>query len=111
MLCVLAPAATLLSGCPAGIYGSVIKPGQVAAIVRGKTTKAQLTELLGDPDQTTDLGNDREEWLYIQQNIAHHSNWLHSTKSGFWVVFNKNIVEAYGERNTVKDESPRWWSF
>lgn len=111
MLVVLVPVATMLSGCPAGTYGSVVEPEQVAAIVRGKTTKAQLLEALGDPDETTDLGNGKEELLYIQQTVAHHSNWLHSTKSGFWVILSKGVVEAFGERATVPDESHRWWSF
>ncbi len=111
MLVLLLPAATMLSGCPAGTYGSVVSPEQVAAIVRGKTSKEQLLEVLGDPDKVTNLDSGQEEWLYIQQTVTYHGTWLHSRKSGFWVIFNNNIVEAFGHRATLPDESPRWRSF
>jgi outer membrane protein assembly factor BamE (lipoprotein component of BamABCDE complex) len=111
LLAVLTPSATLLSGCPAGVYGNVVKPEQIAAIQRGSTSKARLIDMLGSPDRAVDLGDGREEFWYIKRTVANHSSWLYSTKSGFWVVFNHNIVEAYGERNTVKDDNSHWSFF
>lgn len=111
LLWVLAPLAATLPGCPGGTYGSVIEPEQKAAIVRGKTTKEELLDELGRPDQTTDLGGDREELLYVRETIANHGNWMNSNKTAFWVIINKNVVEAFGERRTPQSPSYIKWPF
>jgi outer membrane protein assembly factor BamE (lipoprotein component of BamABCDE complex) len=104
VLIILAPTAAILPGCPAGTYGSVITPEQLAVIVRGKTTKAELLSLLGDPDEVKNLGGGREEWSYVRATISTHYNfgsYGNSTKTETWFMLTNNIVEAYGERDTI----------
>ena len=114
MLVILFPMATIISGCPAGTYGSVISPEQRAAIVRGKTTKEEVLRQLGYPDQTIDIGGGKKELSYIQETVASRANyggWGNSTKSQFWIILNNNVVEAFGERSTSKSPSYIKWPF
>jgi outer membrane protein assembly factor BamE (lipoprotein component of BamABCDE complex) len=101
---ILAPAAAVLPGCPAGTYGSVITPGQMAVIVRGKTTKAELLSLLGEPDDVKNLGGGKEEWSYVRATVGTHYNfgsYGNYTKTETWIILKSNIVEAYGEREAI----------
>lgn len=106
---VLLPAATVLSGCPAGTYGSIISPAQVATITRGRTTKAELLRTLGEPDKATQLALGQEELCYVREIIAPHSSWLTSQKTEFWVLLDHNVVVAFGERDTR--DSPEYFKF
>jgi outer membrane protein assembly factor BamE (lipoprotein component of BamABCDE complex) len=110
MLAVLTPAAAMLAGC-AGSYGSVIEPEKVAAIIRGKTTKADVLTALGDPDKTTDLGGGKEEFSYVRENVANHGNWFHSDNKALWILFKNNTVEAFGERATIESPKRIGWPF
>ena len=100
----LVPSAAILPGCPAGTYGSVITPEQMAVIVRGKTTKAELLSLLGEPDDVKNLGDGKEELSYVRATVGTHYNfgsYGNYTKTETWIILKNNIVEAYGERDTI----------
>lgn len=104
MFFVLLPAVSLISGCPKGIYGSVITQEQMAVIVRGKTTKAELINLIGEPDEVKNLGGGKEEFSYVRATVGTHYNfgsYGNYTKTEFWVILKNNIVEAFGERDTI----------
>ena len=104
LLIILAPVATIIPGCPAGTYGSIIELGKQAQIVLGKTTKAQLIQLLGNPDDSRNLGAGKEELAYVRKTISDHYNFFgygNSKKTEFWIVLKNGIVEAYGERATM----------
>jgi predicted secreted protein len=111
MLAIAAELAATLSGCQSAGAGARVKPEEQAAIVNGKTTKQELLQRLGDPDQISDLGNGKEEMIYLRENVSAHRNWFHPTYSGFWVVLKDNTVEAYGERTTMPDQGYRLWPF
>ena len=102
----LVATAVMLSGCPMGTYGSVIKPEQKAAIVKGKTTKVELLRELGNPDQTVDLGGGKEEMSYIREAITSYGIRATSENTEFWILINKEVVEDFGERPTTK--SPKY---
>jgi len=104
LLIIFAPAAAMLSGCPKGIYGSVVTLEQMRVIVRGKTTKAELLNLLGEPDETKNLGFGKEELSYVRSTVGTHYNfgsYGNYKKTEFWILLKNNIVEAYGERDTL----------
>jgi outer membrane protein assembly factor BamE (lipoprotein component of BamABCDE complex) len=104
VLIILAPTAAILPGCPAGTYGSVITPDQLAVIVRGKTTKAEVLSVLGEPDDVKNLGGGKEELSYVRATIGTHYNfgsYGNYTKTETWIILKNNIVEAYGERDTI----------
>lgn len=107
-------AAAMLQGCLPGTHGSIIEPAQRAAIVRGQTTKDQVLNELGSPDDEVDLGGGKEEISYIQETVPNRANFnllRNSSKSQFWILLNNNVVEAYGDRTT--DKSPNYfkWPF
>lgn len=90
-----------------GDYGSVIPEGQKAAIVAGTTTKTQILQELGTPDQRIDLGEGKEQFSYIKETIQTSGTMFNiSTKSNFtefWIVFNgAGVVTDKGERPTTK---------
>ena len=97
-----------LSGCinMSGEFGSVVTPGQKSAIVNGKTTKTEILQELGDPDQIIDLGNGKQQFSYIRESIWGISGPFGGSGSSryteFFVVFDKDIVSASGERPTTK---------
>lgn len=98
LLAVLAPAVATLPGCAGK---GALEPMQIATIVRGRTTKPEVVNSLGDPDKITDLGFGKEEWQYIREAVASHGNWFHADYRAFWIVFKNNVVEAYGEHATA----------
>lgn len=53
LICLLA-GAMLLNGCVS--YGRKIDPSKVAQIKTGETTRAQVLQLIGSPDQVTSSG-------------------------------------------------------
>jgi len=112
MSAMLAVAAATVSGCQGGASGALVKPGQEAAIVSGKTTKAELIKQLGEPDKTTDLGKGKEELLFVHENPAIHGSWFRPGKAGLWVILKNNVVEAFGERKNLQDQNThRFWPF
>jgi hypothetical protein len=101
--------AAALAGCQGGASA---KPEPPVAIVSGKTTKAELLKQLGEPDKQTTLGNGKEEWLYLREKPSAHASWWRPSKSGLWVVLKNNVVDAFGERNSVEDQnSHKLWPF
>jgi outer membrane protein assembly factor BamE (lipoprotein component of BamABCDE complex) len=109
MCAVLLPAAAALSGCAGKKYGNVLDPQEVATIIRGKTTQAEVANRFGDPDKLVDLGGGKQEVSYIREEVNNHGNWFHSNNVAFWLVYKNNVVEAFGERAT-SDEPDRSWS-
>lgn len=105
---VLALAAAMLCGC-AGKYGSVLEPEQVATVVRGKTTKAQVLAMFGDPDKAEDLGGGREEIFYIREDVSAHGTWFHSNNRAHWFAFKNGVVDAFGEHATADQPRRFWW--
>ncbi len=98
----LAPSTLLLSGCPKGIYGSVITPEQLSGVVRGKSTKLEVVRILGEPDDEKNFGNGREELSYVRATVGTHYNfggYGNYKKTEFWIMIKNNVVEAYGERD------------
>jgi hypothetical protein len=108
---ILLAIAAAVSACQGGGAGALSKSEQQAGIVSGKTSKQELLQRLGEPDQRTQLDNGKEEWLYLHENVSTHRNWFHPSHSGFWVVLKNNTVEAFGERATVPDQGHRFWPF
>ena len=103
LLMILAPTVAIISGCPAGTYGSVVTPEQMATIIRGKTTKAEIINRLGEPDETKNLGFGKEELSYVRATIGTHYNfgsYGNYTSTEFWILIKNNVVEAFGERAT-----------
>lgn len=102
----IAPALVLsLTGCPMGTYGSKVSPEQKAAIVKGRTSRADLLRELGNPDQTIDLGNGKEQLSYISEKITSYAVTSSSEGTEFWVVLKDGIVQDFGERPTTKQPS------
>jgi len=103
----LAAAAVLcvLAGCSAGTYGSTVTPEQRAAIVKGQTTKTDLLRELGNPDQTIDLGDGKEQLSYISETYTTYGVSASATGTEFWVVLTNGVVEDFGERPTTKQPS------
>lgn len=93
----------LLSGCAAGTFGSVVTPEQKASIIKGQTTKVDLLQEMGNPDQTIDLGDGKEQVSYISSAITSTGFSSSNTNTEFWVVLNKGVVEDFGERPTTKE--------
>lgn len=56
--------ALLLSGCMNASSGRPIDPEKVALIQKGKTTRAEVEELLGKPEITIMLGDGRRSLSY-----------------------------------------------
>lgn len=55
-----------LTGCATiDIRGHIVEPQQLAKIQVGKTTKEQVTELLGTPSSVSTFGN--KTWFYISE--------------------------------------------
>lgn len=54
----------VLSGCMSSSSGTPLDPAQVALIVKGKTTRAEVEALLGKPEMTTLLGDGRRMVAY-----------------------------------------------
>ena len=56
-------AASLLAGCVS--YGRKIDQAKVAEIKTGQTTRSQVIQLIGSPDQITSLGNGQLMFHYM----------------------------------------------
>jgi len=97
------PLVLLLSGCPAGTFGSIVTPEQKASIIKGQTTKVDILKELGNPDQAIDLGDGKEQLSYISSAVKTSLIAASSTNTEFWVVLNKGVVEDLGERPTTKE--------
>jgi len=102
------------SGC---VYTSTY--GEVAAtfksqIAKGKTTKVEVLQELGDPDQRIDLGNDQMMFSYIKEVYSYSPNPFTAytqdlgkinKNTEFWIKFDKNDrVVDFGERPTTKSK-------
>lgn len=101
--------AVCAAGCASigGDFGSVIPEGQKAAIVIGATTKTQILQELGNPDQKIDLGDGKEQFSYIKETIQSKAVLMSinskSNYTEFWIVFNAaGVVTDKGERPTTK---------
>ena len=88
------------NGCASHMSGSVVTDQQKAAIINGTTTKTDLLREFGNPDQTLDLGNGKEELSYIREEWGFGARKLSATE--FWVDLNKGVVQDFGERPTTK---------
>ena len=95
-------------GCTrSGEFGSIISDAQKASLIKGKTTKTEVLNEFGNPDQKIDLGNGMEQFSYIKESykatnalVAESST---STFTEFWIVFDSNgVVKNFGERPTTK---------
>ena len=98
----LTPSAMLLSGCPKGVYGSIITPEQLTQVNRGKSTKQDVIRILGEPDEVRNIGVGQEELSYVRATVGTHYNFLgygNYKKTELWVIIKNNVVEAYGERD------------
>jgi hypothetical protein len=102
--------AIVFAGCVnmSNDYGSVVTQGQKDAIVKGKTTKTEVLQQLGNPDQKIDLGNNKEQFSYIKENVGTKTSLIIPTGSvtsrytEYWIVFENDIVTDTGERPTTK---------
>jgi hypothetical protein len=91
-----------LAACSAGVTGSVVSPERQAAIIKGKTTKAEILRDLGNPDQKIDLGGGKEQFSYIRQEWGYGLIRASEKRMEFWIVFKSGVVEDFGDRPTDK---------
>jgi len=95
--------ATLITGCVS--YGTVLNQFK-SQIVKGKTTKTEVLQKLGNPDQKIDLGQGQEQFSYIKEEYMSNPVSFVSGKSKnteFWLTFDtNNAVADFGERPTSK---------
>ncbi|MFI3185099.1 MAG: hypothetical protein QX198_03890 [Methylococcaceae bacterium] len=96
------------SGCVTGTYGEVAATFK-NQIAKGKTTKVEVLQELGDPDQRIDLGKGQETFSYIKEVYsANPFSGLQdlgkiNKNTEFWITFDKNDrVVNFGERPTTK---------
>lgn len=93
--------------------GTKISPEQKADIVKGKTTRVQILQELGDPDQKIDLGKGQLQYSYLQgtkkSSLATQFKYSFGGKPSdmvkfteFWVVFKNDVVHDFGEKPTNK---------
>lgn len=96
-----------------GHAGAVVADAQKAAIVKGKTTRVQILQELGDPTQKIDLGKGKVQFSHVMSTRSSgymtHFKYPFGTDSSnlvkfteFWVIFKKDIVEDFGEKPTNK---------
>lgn len=87
--------------------GKIITEGQKNAIVKGKTTKAEILRELGEPDSKEDLGSGKEKFGYHYQKSITSGLMVPTTELttiDFWITFNKGVVEDFGEnKNKTQD--------
>ncbi len=91
--------AFILNGCISASYGGVNQKQQ-ANILKGKTTKVEILRVIGNPDQTIDLGRGEEELSYVREEYSATS--LTSKNTEFWLKIRNGVVEDFGERPTTK---------
>ena len=93
--------------------GAVVSDEQKATIKKGKTTRVQVLQELGNPSQEIDLGKGKVQFSYVQatttwglfSSIKHPfgrdpSDVMKYTE--FWIIFKNNVVEDFGEKPTNK---------
>lgn len=98
-----------VSGCVTATYGEIATTFK-SQITKGKTTKVEVLQELGDPDQRIDLGKDQEMFSYIKEVyfINPVTAWTQdpgklNRNTEFWITFDKNDkVLDFGERPTTK---------
>jgi outer membrane protein assembly factor BamE (lipoprotein component of BamABCDE complex) len=96
-----------------GKSGAVVSDAQKANIEKGKTTRVQILQELGDPSQKIDLGKGKMQYSYVMSTRS--SDYLTPIKhpfgtsasdvikfTEFWIIFKNDIVEDFGEKATNK---------
>lgn len=77
-------------------YGRDFNSANVGQIVKGKTTAAELTQLLGEPFQKTAINATEEDWLYTYSTSEAHA-------TSFIVVSNVKTTGTQKSLNVVLD--------
>ena len=106
------------SGCVKQFAGNKSLSDQkaVSSIVEGKTTKAQVEQLLGQPSQTSYMTGVGEMWSYYQVNahqtgaafipLAHlFTETSFASSKSLMIVFNKRGIVTRVNRNNTSTHS------
>ena len=99
--CCLATLMATVNGC-VSTYGTVPNSFK-SQIVKGKTTKTEVLQKLGNPDQKIDLGQGQEQFSYIKEQYTITGFNTLQKNTEFWLTFDtNNAVADFGERPTSK---------
>ena len=106
--CCLVILMATVSGCYSISQGTVSTHFK-SQIAKGKTTKVEVLQELGNPDQKIDLGDGKQQFSYIKEEYkitplsCFSSNAGNSQNIEFWLAFDAdNTVADFGERPTTK---------
>jgi outer membrane protein assembly factor BamE (lipoprotein component of BamABCDE complex) len=90
-----------LTSCIGIETGAKITPEQQRTLVKGKTTKPEVLNNLGDPHQRIDMESGEEQFSYIS-NVVNNFGGASMSRTEFWVLFKNDVVSDFGERPTQK---------
>jgi outer membrane protein assembly factor BamE (lipoprotein component of BamABCDE complex) len=102
---------TTMSGCATYMSGAV--PDRFKSqVVKGKTTKTDVLQELGNPDQKIDLDNGKQQFSYIKEEYritplsGLSANAGQSKNTEFWLTFDTTgAVVDFGDRPTSKTKN------
>lgn len=94
-----------VAGCATSTftYGRDFNSANVGQIVKGKTTAAELAQLLGEPFQKTTINPTEEDWLYTYNSSEAHAMSLivvsnvqtTGTQKSLNVVLDNGVVSSF----------------